>query len=176
MGGMADTFVRRYRGQEAVSYLHPSLKPILGATKGVLIFQEQVLRLATEIAGLDWAQADQIRRGMSHFGPQEMEAVAGQFMAGCQRPPPDGPGLTPAQARTLWEQIMPFAATLQKATRHRHADVSHRRHLIFYYRPNNSVRGFGWGGSHHPVIYAAEAVRPSGASAVRQFQRTLRYE
>ena len=60
MGGMAAAFVRRYRGEEAVAYLHPALKPILGPTKGVLIFQEQILRLAREIAGLTWAQADQI--------------------------------------------------------------------------------------------------------------------
>ena len=42
-GGMARSFVRRYRGEEAVTYLHPTLEPILGATKGVLIFQEQAL-------------------------------------------------------------------------------------------------------------------------------------
>ena len=41
-----------------------------GRIRGVLIFQEQILRLAREIAGLSWAQADQLRRGMSHFGAQ----------------------------------------------------------------------------------------------------------
>ncbi len=162
MGGMADTFVRRYRGQEAVSYLHPALKPILGATKGVLIFQEQVLRLATEVAGLDWAQADQIRRGMSHFGPQEMEAVAEQFQAGCQRLPPDGPGLTPAQARTLWEQIMPFAGYgFNQGHATAYADVSYRSAYLKAHYPAEYLcaRLAGWGGFHHPVIYAAEAVR-----------------
>ncbi|PKO23451.1 MAG: hypothetical protein CVU38_04040, partial [Chloroflexi bacterium HGW-Chloroflexi-1] len=49
-GGMADAFVRRYRGEERVTFLHPALAPILGPTKGVLIFQEQILRVATEIA------------------------------------------------------------------------------------------------------------------------------
>ena len=162
MGGMADTFVRRYRGQEAVSYLHPALKPILGATKGVLIFQEQVLRLATEIAGLDWTQADQIRRGMSHFGPQEMEAVAEQFIAGCQRLPPAGPGLAPAQARTLWEQIMPFAGYgFNQGHATAYADVSYRSAYLKTHYPAEYLcaRLAGWGGFHHPVIYAAEAVR-----------------
>ena len=42
-GGMAQAFIRRYRGQERVEYLHPALEPILGRTKGVLIFQEQIL-------------------------------------------------------------------------------------------------------------------------------------
>ena len=71
-GGMARAFIRRYRGEERVTYLHPALEPILGRTKGVLLFQEQVLRVATEIAGLDWAQADRLRRGMSKFQAAEM--------------------------------------------------------------------------------------------------------
>ncbi|MCU0503698.1 MAG: PHP domain-containing protein, partial [Anaerolineae bacterium] len=85
MGGMADAFVRRYRGQEPVRYLHPALEPILRDTKGVLIFQEQVLRVAREVAGLDWAQADQLRRGMGHFGADEMAALREQFVNGCLR-------------------------------------------------------------------------------------------
>ncbi|MCX7669878.1 MAG: DNA polymerase III subunit alpha, partial [Anaerolineae bacterium] len=102
MGGMADAFVRRYRGEEQVRYLHPALEPILRDTKGVLIFQEQVLRVAREVAGLDWAQADQLRRGMGHFGAEQMAALREQFIAGCLRRPPDGPGFLPAQAERLW--------------------------------------------------------------------------
>ncbi|HFQ93424.1 MAG TPA: DNA polymerase III subunit alpha, partial [Anaerolineae bacterium] len=67
LGGMAQAFVRRYRGEESVTFLHPLLEPILGRTKGVLIFQEQVLRIATGIAGLNWTEANAIRRGMSKF-------------------------------------------------------------------------------------------------------------
>ncbi len=162
MGGMADAFVRRYRGEEAVTYLHPALAPILGPTKGVLIFQEQVLRLATEIAGLDWAQADQIRRGMSHFGPQEMEAVREQFIAGCQRPPPTGPGFTPAQARALWDQITPFAGYgFNQGHATAYADVSYRSAYLKAHYPAEffCARLADRGGFHHPVIYAAEAIR-----------------
>ncbi|MEJ2192407.1 MAG: hypothetical protein P8Y39_08690, partial [Nitrospirota bacterium] len=71
-GGMAQAFVRRYRGEEPVRFLHPALAPILGSTQGILLFQEQILRVAREIAGLSWAQADQLRRGMGHFGHDEM--------------------------------------------------------------------------------------------------------
>ncbi len=162
MGGMADAFVRRYRGEEAVTYLHPALAPILGPTKGVLIFQEQVLRLATDIAGLDWAQADQIRRGMSHFGPQEMEAVREAFIAGCQRPPPEGPGLTATQARALWEQIIPFAGYgFNQGHATAYADVSYRSAYLKAHYPAEFLcaRLANWGGFHHPAIYAAEAIR-----------------
>ncbi len=67
---MARTFVRRYRGEEPVTFLHPALAPILRPTQGVLIFQEQILRIAREIAGLSWEQADHLRRGMSQFRPR----------------------------------------------------------------------------------------------------------
>jgi DNA polymerase III alpha subunit len=64
-GGMAGSFVRRYRGEEPVSFLHPALQPILGPTQGVLLFQEQILRVAREVAGLSWQEADELRKGMS---------------------------------------------------------------------------------------------------------------
>ena len=162
MGGMAGAFVRRYRGEQAVTYLHPALEPILGPTQGVLIFQEQILRLAREIAGLTWAQADQLRRGMSHFGAQEMEALAEQFIAGCQRPPPTGPGFTLAQAKTLWEQVMPFAGYgFNQGHATAYADVSFRSAYLKAHYPAQFLcaRLADYGGFHHPAIYMAEAVR-----------------
>ncbi|MFZ1467095.1 MAG: DNA polymerase III subunit alpha, partial [Anaerolineae bacterium] len=162
MGGMAGAFVRRYRGEQAVTYLHPALQPILGPTQGVLIFQEQILRLAREIAGLTWAQADQLRRGMSHFGAQEMAALAGQFIAGCQRPPPTGPGFTPAQASTLWEQVMPFAGYgFNQGHATAYAEVSFRSAYLKAHYPAQFLcaRLADYGGFHHPAIYMAEAVR-----------------
>ncbi len=104
-GGMARAFVRRYRGEEPVQFLHPALAPILGATQGILLFQEQVLRVAREIAGLSWAQADQLRRGMGHFGHDEMAEMEAAFVRGCQRPPPAGPGFNRQQAGRLWEHV-----------------------------------------------------------------------
>src|SRR5690606_20492539 len=89
MGGMARHFIHRYRGDEAVTFLHPALEPILGKTQGILLFQEQILRIAREIAGLSWEQADHLRRGMSKFRSDEMAAMHEAFASGCQRP--DGP-------------------------------------------------------------------------------------
>ncbi len=162
MGGMAGAFVRRYRGEQAVTYLHPALEPILGPTQGVLIFQEQILRLAREIAGLTWAQADQLRRGMSHFGAQEMAALAEQFIAGCQRPPPAGPGFSSSQAVTLWEQVMPFAGYgFNQGHATAYADVSFRSAYLKAHYPAQFLcaRLADYGGFHHPAIYMAEALR-----------------
>jgi DNA polymerase-3 subunit alpha len=162
MGGMARTFVRRYRGEAPVAYLHPALAPILGTTKGVLIFQEQVLRLAREIAGLSWGQADQLRRGMSHFGHEEMAEMQTLFVEGCQRPPPEGPGLTAQQAETLWEQVLPFAGYgFNQGHATAYADVSYRSAYLKAHWPAAFLcaRLAERGGFHHPAVYMAEAMR-----------------
>ncbi|MEJ5199907.1 MAG: hypothetical protein WHX53_13370, partial [Anaerolineae bacterium] len=162
MGGMADAFVRRYRGEERVSYLHPALEPILRATKGVLIFQEQVLRVAREVAGLDWAQADQLRRGMGHFGADQMAALREAFIAGCLRRQPEGPGFSPAQAERLWEQIMSFAGYgFNQGHATAYADVSYRCAYLKAHWPAEflAARLADYGGFHHPAIYMAEAIR-----------------
>ncbi|HAJ34404.1 MAG TPA: hypothetical protein DCL15_01745 [Chloroflexi bacterium] len=162
LGGMAQHFIRRYRGVEPVSYLHPALAPILHRTKGVLIFQEQILRIAREIAGLSWAEADHLRKGMSKFQSDEMAAMCARFIAGCQRPAPDGPGMSETQARTLWEQVEPFAGYgFNQGHATAYADVSYRSAYVRSHWPAAFLcaRLANWGGFHHPAVYIAEAQR-----------------
>lgn len=161
-GGMAHAFVRRYRGEERVGYLHPALEPILSITKGVLLFQEQVLRIAREIARLSWAEADQLRHGMSKFKAGEMEALSARFADGCQKPPPDGPGMSKEQTETLWKQIMAFAGYgFNQGHATAYADVSYRSAFIKAHWPAEflAARLADAGGFHHPAIYMAEAQR-----------------
>ncbi|MFQ5421483.1 MAG: DNA polymerase III subunit alpha, partial [Anaerolineae bacterium] len=155
-GGMAQSFIRRYRGQEAVRYLHPALEPILGQTQGVLLFQEQVLRIAVEIAGLSWAQADHLRRGMSKFKSQEMAAMQAAFVQGCQRPSPTGPAFNQTQAETLWQQVMAFAGYgFNQGHATAYADVSYRSAYLKTHFPVEFLcaRLSDRGGFHHPTIY-----------------------
>ena len=161
-GGMAQAFIRRYRGEEPVSYLHPTLKPILESTKGVLIFQEQILRVAREIAGLSWEEADHLRRGVSKFRAPEMEAMRTRFIAGCQRQPPNGSGLNPQQAERLWEQVVAFAGYgFNQGHATAYASVSYRSAYLKAHWPAEFLcsRLAGRGGYHHPAIYMAEALR-----------------
>lgn len=161
-GGMATRFIRRYRGEESVTYLHPALEPILASTKGVLLFQEQILRVATEIAGLSWAQADHLRRGMSKFQAQEMAAMQAQFVRGCCRSEPEGPAFSPEQAQTLWEQVLAFAGYgFNRGHATAYADVSYRSAYLKTHWPAEflNARLADWGGFHHPAIYMAEARR-----------------
>ncbi len=159
-GGMAQSFVRRYRGEEKVSYLHPALEPILAPTQGVLLFQEQALRVAVEIAGMNWAQADHLRRGMSKFQAKEMAAMRLAFVTGCQRK--DGPQLSAQQAETLWEQILAFAGYgFNQGHATAYADVSYRSAYLKTHYPAEFLRArlMDRGGFHHPAIYIAEARR-----------------
>ncbi len=70
-GNIIHPYLRRRRGDEVVSYLHPSLEPILKRTLGVPLFQEQGMRLAVVAAGFSPSQADNLRRVMSHKRSQE---------------------------------------------------------------------------------------------------------
>jgi DNA polymerase III subunit alpha len=157
-GGMAAAFVRRYRGLEPVSYLHPALAPILASTQGILLFQEQILRLATEIAGLSWAEADHLRRGMSKFQAEEMATIQTRFVNGCIQVA----GLRAAQAQTLWEQVLAFAGYgFNRGHATAYADVSYRSAYLKAHYPAAflAARLADSGGFHHPAIYIAEARR-----------------
>lgn len=64
-GGMVHPYLRRRRGEEAISYAHASLEPILAKTLGIPLFQEQVMRLAVVAADYTPGEADQLRRDMA---------------------------------------------------------------------------------------------------------------
>jgi error-prone DNA polymerase len=63
---MDKVYLKRRHGREAVEHLHPSLEGALGETLGVILYQEQVLRVAHDLAGMSYAEADGFRRAMTH--------------------------------------------------------------------------------------------------------------
>jgi error-prone DNA polymerase len=80
-GNMVEPFVRRRLGQEAVQYPDPRLEPILKKTYGVVLFQEQVIEIATAIANFSPGEADQLRRVMTHGRSQaEMAEIGKKFV------------------------------------------------------------------------------------------------
>jgi len=82
-GNMVDPFVRRRKGEEPVRYDHPSLEPILEDTYGIILFQEQVLEVAHQFAGMSLEKADDFRDLMSKFrDPGEMEKMRADFVKG----------------------------------------------------------------------------------------------
>jgi error-prone DNA polymerase len=64
-GNAVNPYIRRRRGEEKITYLHPLLKPILERTLGVPLFQEQLMEMAVAIAGFSAADADELRQAMA---------------------------------------------------------------------------------------------------------------
>ena len=80
-GNMVDPFIARRQGKEQVTYIHPQLEKILAPTYGVVLYQEQVIEIATEIAGFTPGEADRLRKAMTKFRSQaEMEAIGREFI------------------------------------------------------------------------------------------------
>ncbi|MEI8134025.1 MAG: DNA polymerase III subunit alpha [bacterium] len=76
-------FIDRKQGRKKVEYLHPLLEPILAETYGVIVVQEQVMRIARDLAGFSLAKADEMRRAMGKKDLQKMEAMKAVFIEGC---------------------------------------------------------------------------------------------
>ena len=80
--GMVDMFVRRKHGEEEVSYPHLNLKPILEESYGVILYQEQVMRIANVIGGFSMNDADSLRKAMGKKKPEVMAEFKDQFING----------------------------------------------------------------------------------------------
>jgi len=105
-GGMVHPYLRRRQGLEPVTYLHPSLEPALAETLGVIIFQEQVLRVAMALAGFTPGEADLLRRAISRSRSAEaLAALRGRFLAGAQ-----ANGVESVVAEEVFGQLEGFAA------------------------------------------------------------------
>jgi DNA polymerase-3 subunit alpha len=76
-------FIERKHGRKKVEYLHPLLEPILAETYGVVVVQEQVMRIANDLAGFSLAKADEMRRAMGKKDIAKMEAMKEAFITGC---------------------------------------------------------------------------------------------
>ncbi|MCS7100312.1 MAG: DNA polymerase III subunit alpha, partial [Burkholderiaceae bacterium] len=77
-------FVERKHGRQRVEYLHPRIEPILAETYGVMVYQEQVMRIAQEVAGYSLGGADLLRRAMGKKKPEEMAKQRSVFIAGAR--------------------------------------------------------------------------------------------
>ena len=97
-------YAARKHGQRTVEYLHPDLKPILGETFGIILYQEQALRIAVDMAGFSMGDADTLRKAIGKKIGKVMRAQKEQFVTGCT-----GKGYAKELANKLWEMIEHFA-------------------------------------------------------------------
>lgn len=80
--GMVDDFVKNKHGLKKVTYLHPQLEPILKDTYGVILYQEQVMRISSDLAGFSLGEADLLRRAMGKKKPEIIAGLRKQFIDG----------------------------------------------------------------------------------------------
>lgn len=102
--GMADTYIKRKHGQEAVDYLHEDLRDLLSETHGVILYQEQVMEIARLIAGYSFAQADVLRRAMGKKLKDEMADQRSVFVKGALKH-----GLNRGKAEHIFNLMETFA-------------------------------------------------------------------
>ncbi len=80
-----DDYIDRKYGRKKIEYFHPLLKPILESTYGIIVFQEQVMQIASDLAGYSLGSADKLRRAMGKKKKEEMEKQRALFVDGCQK-------------------------------------------------------------------------------------------
>ena len=103
--GMKKHFIDRRHGKEEVVYLHPALEKVLGDTYGVMLYQEDILKVANVIAGMDLGEADLLRRAMGKKRSREemakfMKLFVGKAVAN---------GVDRAAAEAIWALMLNFA-------------------------------------------------------------------
>lgn len=158
-GGLRDAFVRRFRGEEPVEHIHESLKDLLASTFGVILYQEQVLRIAHELGGLTIAQADILRRAMSHFDPGGvMVTLRRNFIEGAAR----RRNVPRETAEKIWEMMAAFAGYgFPKAHAASYAQLAWNSAWCKTHFPAefmSAVLGYG-GGYYSQRVYLMEARR-----------------
>ena len=99
-----DVYIDRKFGREVVDCLHPSLVDVLTETYGVIIYQEQVMKIAQVLAGYSLGEADLLRRAMGKKKKEEMDFQRARFVAGAS-----GKGVSEEQSGSIFDLVAKFA-------------------------------------------------------------------
>jgi DNA polymerase III alpha subunit len=104
--GMMREYILRFHHPEKRTYMHPVLEELMKETFGVMVYQEDVIKVAHHFAGLTLSEADMLRRGMSgkYRGRTEFDKVEKKFFEGCREK-----GYDEALSKDVWRQIESFA-------------------------------------------------------------------
>ena len=105
-GGATNSYIRRNVGREEIEYRHPSMADYLSETQGVVLYQEQVMRIVREIGGFSWEDTSVIRKAMSgRKGKEFFDRHGDRFVEGAA-----DRGIGEDDARAIWEEICNFGA------------------------------------------------------------------
>ena len=157
--GMMDQYIERHRDPSKTEYLHPLMEELLGETHGVMIYQEDVLKVAHHLGGLSLAEADLLRRAMSGKlrSRTAMETLKGNFLRSCLEK-----GIDPETVIEIWRQMSSFAGyAFCKAHSASYALLSFQCAYMKAHFPAEFIAGVlsNMGGFYGPGAYIGEARR-----------------
>lgn len=157
--GMMREYIKRFHHPEKIEYLHPIFKEQLEETYGVMVYQEDVIKICHHFAGLDLSDADILRRAMSgkFRSKNEMDRIHHTFFNNCRER-----GYSDALAAEVWRQIASFSGySFCKAHSASYAVESYQSLYLKTYFPNEFhvavINNFG--GFYHTWVYVNEAKR-----------------
>src|SRR6266851_5558565 len=101
---LIEDFVNRKHGRSPIAYEHPLMEPVLQETYGIMVYQEQVMRLAADLAGFSLGEADTLRKAMGKKDRELMATQREKFLVGCRANDIDG-----RKAERVWDLIEKFA-------------------------------------------------------------------
>jgi len=153
-----DEFALRKKGKTDPQYPHPKLKPVLEETYGIMLYQEQVMKIANILAGFSLGEADILRKAMGKKKMDVMQSMEEKFIAGCVNN-----GLLRNQAEDIFERMSSFARYgFNKAHSVSYAEIAYQTAYLK---------------AHYPVeFYAASLTSNIGAEVedIRKFIKDAR--
>jgi DNA polymerase-3 subunit alpha len=160
--GMMREYIFRFHNRDKFKYLHPVMKEQLEETFGVMVYQEDVLKVCHHFAGLDLADADTLRRAMSgkYRSKQEMKRIVDKFFSNCREK-----GYSDELTKEVWRQIESFAGySFSKAHSASYAVESFQSLYLKAHFPLEFMVSVinNFGGFYRTWVYVHEAKRYGG--------------
>ena len=156
--GMMQAYIKRHTGKETITYLHPKLKEVLSETYGIMIYQEDVLKVAHAVAGINLGEAEGLRKCMSKKRDwQRMETYQERFLNGAKEN-----GVPENIRKEIWSHIDSFAGySFCKAHSASFALVSYRAAYLKAHYPAEFMASVltNEGGFYDACAYIEEARR-----------------
>ncbi len=161
--GMMREYIYRFHNPHKFKYLHPVMKEQLEETFGVMVYQEDVLKVCHHFAGLDLADADTLRRAMSgkYRSKQEMRRIVEKFFSNCREK-----GYSDELTKEVWRQIESFAGySFSKAHSASYAVESFQSLYLKAHFPLEFMVAVinNFGGFYRTWVYVHEAKRYGAA-------------
>ena len=157
--GMMKQYIQRFHKPEGFKYLHPVMKEQLSETYGVMVYQEDVLKICHHFAGLDLSDADTLRRAMSgkYRSKEEIKKITARFFNNCREK-----GYPENITKEVWRQIESFAGySFSKAHSASYAVESMQSLYLKAHFPLEFIVAVinNFGGFYRTWVYAHEALR-----------------